>query len=98
VYPFWPESKLHHRRPRVYAPAPGGFGRYEQFSVKPLGECRYVCGRNEVAVDNPHANKLTVAQITEVMNERVEPARGKRWHSATVHRLIRRTKNIDAAQ
>jgi DNA invertase Pin-like site-specific DNA recombinase len=37
------------------------------------------------------AQGLTVAQITEAMNERgIETVRGKRWHPATVHSLIRR--------
>jgi DNA invertase Pin-like site-specific DNA recombinase len=39
---------------------------------------------------------LTVEQMTEVMNQRCIPtACGKRWHPATVHRLIRRVRNIE---
>jgi len=40
---------------------------------------------------------LTVKQITEVMNRRSIPtARGKRWHAATVHNLIRQIRRIQA--
>jgi len=38
---------------------------------------------------------LTVERIVEVMNQRgIATARGKRWHPATVHYLIRRIRGI----
>ena len=41
---------------------------------------------------------LTFKQIAQVMNEHGIPsARGKRWHTATVHRLFRRVSTIRRA-
>jgi DNA-binding transcriptional MerR regulator len=39
---------------------------------------------------------LTINQIAEAMNERnIETVRGKRWHPATVYRLMRRVAHIE---
>jgi Recombinase len=41
---------------------------------------------------------LTFEQMARAMNERCIPtARGKQWHTATVHRLFRRTRTIQCA-
>jgi DNA invertase Pin-like site-specific DNA recombinase len=73
-------------------------GRYGREVLSKQNHARAVerAGQLAPVINQLRARGLTVEQITEVMNQRAIPTpRGKQWHPATVHRLIRRARTFE---
>lgn len=72
-------------------------GRYGREVLSKMNHAKAVERAGDLApvIIELRTRGLTVQQITEVMNQRRIPTvRGKRWHPATVHSLIRRVRSI----
>jgi DNA invertase Pin-like site-specific DNA recombinase len=78
-----------------------GLGRYGREVLSKRNHANATERARELApvVDDLRNGRLSVQQITEAMNLRRTPTvRGKRWHPATVHALLRRVENIKSSR